>query len=232
MIQLKQKIIVAIDGFSSCGKSSFAKLLSKELNYIYIDSGAMYRAVALFALRSKLISETLVVKKDLIDRLNEIDIRFEKTPEGIITTLNGQGVEMEIRGTEVSNIVSVISKIKEVRAHLVIIQKKMGAEKAIVMDGRDIGTVVFPQAEIKIFMKAEVSVRAKRRYEELIEKGIPASFESIIKNIVERDTQDINRTESPLLQANDAFVLDNSYMNFAEQMEWFLEVLKNNKLLQ
>jgi cytidylate kinase len=226
MIHLKRKIIIAIDGFSSCGKSSFAKLLANELNYIYIDSGAMYRAVALFALRSNLISEKIVAKKELIDRLPEIDIRFQKTPDGIVTILNGNEIEKEIRGPVVSEVVSEISKIKEVRAHLVLIQRRMGTEKGIVMDGRDIGTVVFPKAEVKIFMKAEVSVRAKRRFEELKEKGIPASLESITKNICERDNLDINRSESPLKQADDALLLDNSYMTFAEQMVWFISVLK------
>jgi CMP/dCMP kinase len=232
MIQLKKKIIVAVDGYSSCGKSSFAKLLSKELNYIYLDSGAMYRAVALFALKSNLISKKIVAKQYLIEKLNEIDIRFEKKGSGIITILNGIDVEMDIRGAEVSNIVSEISKIKEVRAYLVLIQKKIGRGKGIVMDGRDIGTIVFPKAELKIFMKADVGIRAKRRFEELLEKGIPTSLENITKNIIERDNEDINRVESPLRQADDALVLDNSYMNFTEQMEWFVSVLKRKNLLK
>jgi cytidylate kinase len=232
MIHLKRKIVIAIDGFSSCGKSSFAKLLSKELNYIYIDSGAMYRAVALFALRSKLIADKVVAQNDLVERLSDIDIEFKKNPDGIITILNGEDIEQEIRGAAVSDVVSEISKIKEVRTLLVQIQKRMGLEKGIVMDGRDIGTVVFPKAELKIFMKAEVSVRAKRRFDELIEKGIPASLESITKNISERDNLDITREVSPLLQAEDALLLDNSYMTFAEQMEWFITALKNKNLLQ
>jgi cytidylate kinase len=232
MIHLKRKIVIAIDGFSSCGKSSFAKLLSKKLNYIYIDSGAMYRAVALFALRSKLIADKVVAQNDLVERLSDIDIEFKKNPDGIITILNGEDIEQEIRGAAVSDVVSEISKIKEVRTLLVQIQKRMGLEKGIVMDGRDIGTVVFPKAELKIFMKAEVSVRAKRRFDELIEKGIPASLESITKNISERDNLDINREVSPLLQAEDALLLDNSYMTFAEQMEWFITALKNKNLLQ
>jgi cytidylate kinase len=232
MIHLKRKIVIAIDGFSSCGKSSFAKLLSKELNYIYIDSGAMYRAVALFALRSKLIADKVVAQNDLVERLSDIDIEFKKNPDGIITILNGEDIEQEIRGAAVSDVVSEISKIKEVRTLLVQIQKRMGLEKGIVMDGRDIGTVVFPKAELKIFMKAEVSVRAKRRFDELIEKGIPASLESITKNISERDNLDINREVSPLMQAEDALLLDNSYMTFAEQMTWFMTALKNKNLLQ
>ena len=232
MIHLKRKIIVAIDGFSSCGKSSYAKLLSKELNYIYIDSGAMYRAVTLFALQSGLVSEVSVSRNELTNRLSEIDIQFKKTNEGIITLLNGNDIEKEIRGIEVTNFVSEISKIKEVRSYLVKIQKKIGEKKGIVMDGRDIGTVVFPEAELKIFMKAEVSVRAKRRYHELIEKAMPVSLESITNSIIERDNQDINRTESPLRQAGDAIVLDNSYMSFEEQMDWFIAILKDKNLLQ
>jgi CMP/dCMP kinase len=232
MIELKNKIVIAIDGFSSCGKSSFAKLIAKKLGYIYIDSGAMYRAVALFAIRNKFITDGQVQTQQLIQKLNDIQISFVTTPIGIATFLNGENIEMDIRGVEVSGIVSKVSKIKEVRLHLVKLQKHMGENKGIVMDGRDIGTVVFPDAEVKLYMKADAAVRAKRRYDELAEKGIPASLESIILNIEERDHQDINREVSPLRQADDAIVLDNSFMTFDEQMQWFLGVLRNKELLK
>jgi CMP/dCMP kinase len=232
MIELKRKVIIAIDGFSSCGKSSFAKLIAKQLNYIYLDSGAMYRAVALFAIRNNLIRKDLVETDKLINRLNEIHISFIKDSIGIATLLNGENIEMDIRGVEVSGVVSKVSKIKEIRLHLVELQKKMGQNKGIVMDGRDIGTVVFPDAEIKIYMKADASVRAKRRFDELVEKGIPASLEAITKNIEERDYQDIHREVSPLRQADDAFVMDNSLMTFDLQMQWFYDVLKSKDLLK
>lgn len=232
MHELKQKIVIAIDGFSSCGKSSFAKLIAKKLAYIYIDSGAMYRAVALFAIRNKLIRNGQVDIDNLIKRLHEIHISFINYPIGVATFLNGDNIEMDIRGAEVSGVVSKVSKIKEVRLHLVELQKKMGRDKGIVMDGRDIGTVVFPDAEIKIFMKADPAVRAKRRFDELVEKGIPASLTSITKNIEERDYQDIHRDISPLRQADDASVLDNSYMTFDEQMEWFNNLLKSKDVLK
>jgi CMP/dCMP kinase len=231
MIELKRKIVIAIDGFSSCGKSSFAKLIAKELNYIYIDSGAMYRAVALFAIRNKLYRNEQVETDLLISRLQEIHISFSIGKDGITTLLNGENIEMDIRGAAVSGVVSKVSKIKEVRLHLAELQKNMGQHKGIVMDGRDIGTVVFPDAEVKIYMRADVAVRAKRRFDELIEKGIPASLESITKNIEERDYQDIHREVSPLRQAEDAFVLDNSNLTFDQQMNWFYDVLKSKDLL-
>jgi CMP/dCMP kinase len=232
MIELKRKITIAIDGFSSCGKSSFAKLISKKLGYIYIDSGAMYRAVALFAIRNKLFSNSQVKTELLIPRLAEIQIAFKNTDSGIITLLNNENIEMHIRGAEVSGAVSEVSKIKEVRSHLVELQKRMGKEKGIVMDGRDIGTVVFPDAEVKIYMTADPAVRAKRRFDELNEKGIPSSLELIIQNIKERDENDINREVSPLRQAVDALILDNSYMTFEEQMDWFINILKSKDLLK
>jgi cytidylate kinase len=232
MIELKRKITIAIDGFSSCGKSSFAKLIARKLGYIYIDSGAMYRSVALFAIRNNLFVNGQVNTELLIPRLPEIHISFKNSDSGIITLLNDENIEMYIRGAEVSSVVSKVSKIKEVRHHLVELQKKMGREKGIVMDGRDIGTVVFPDAEVKIYMKADATVRAKRRYDELVEKGIPSSLESIIKNIEERDLQDITREVSPLRQADDAMVLDNSYMTFDQQMEWFMNILKSKDLLK
>jgi cytidylate kinase len=231
MIHLKQKIIVAIDGFSSCGKSSFAKLIARNLDYIYLDSGAMYRAVALFGLDNGLIDGQLVDKKQLIDHLTEIEIEFIKSGIELNTHLNGKNVELLIRGVEVSSVVSEVSKIAEVRRRLVQLQQNMGSESGIVMDGRDIGTVVFPQAEIKIFMEADVLVRAQRRYSELKEKGIQASLDEIIQNIENRDYQDVHRKISPLRRANDAYTLNNSYLTFQEQMDWFTNLLKKKNLL-
>lgn len=231
MIDLKEKIIIAVDGFSSCGKSSFAKLIASELNYIYIDSGAMYRAVALHALRNNIVHNDFIDEGALKNKLQDIQISFKKTEKGIITLLNGENIEIYIRGAEVSGTVSKVSKIKEVREHLVGLQKDMGKEKGIAMDGRDIGTVVFPDAEIKIYMLADVAVRAKRRYDELIENGIPADLDSITRNIEERDYEDIHREVSPLKQANDAFVLNNSYMTFEEQMGWFYNILISKDLI-
>lgn len=231
-MDLNQKIVIAIDGFSSCGKSSFAKLIAKKLGYIFIDTGAMYRAVSLYTLQNKLITDNQVNTKQLLTVLGNIDIEFRLVEDRVTTFLNGTNVEDEIRGVEVSNLVSEVSKIKKVREFLVRSQQAMGKNKGIVMDGRDIGTVVFPDAEIKIYMTASADVRAKRRYNELTEKGINVSFEEIKKNIEERDFSDINRDESPLKQAKDAFVLDNSYMTFEEQMEWFTAILSSKGYMQ
>jgi CMP/dCMP kinase len=231
MIKLNSKVIIAIDGFSSCGKSSFAKLIAMQLGYIYLDSGAMYRAVALYAMRHKLIHGNDVDAEGLTSNLTEIEIGFTKDRTGFYTILNGENVEREIRGPSVSSSVSTVSKIKQVRERLVQIQQKMGENKGIVMDGRDIGTVVFPKAEIKIFMVADTKVRALRRYEELISKGIDSKIEDITLNIEERDFQDMHRDISPLIRAEDALVLDNSYMTFDQQMIWFENLLKGKDLL-
>jgi CMP/dCMP kinase len=222
-------IIIAVDGYSSCGKSTFAKRIANELGYIYIDSGAMYRAVALFCLRNSIISGDKVDVTRLKKELVHIHIEFTKnnTTNKVCTCLNGENVEELIRGVEVSGAVSYISKIKEVRKRLVQIQRKLGEEKRIVMDGRDIGTTVFPEAELKIFMIADVDVRANRRYEELKEKGLDVSFEDIKKNIEQRDYNDVHREVSPLKQAANAKVLDNSYMTVDEQMKWFEKELKS-----
>jgi cytidylate kinase len=231
-MKLKHKIVVAIDGFSSCGKSTYAKLIAKELNYIFIDTGAMYRSASLFALRSNLVERKTINVSLLIKKLNEIKIAFKHTADGkTCTFLNNENVEDAIRGVEVSKLVSEISAIKEVRKHMVSLQQEMGREKAIVMDGRDIGTVVFPDAEIKIYMTASTDVRAKRRYDELITKGLTVSLEEIRRNIEERDTMDMNREESPLRKAGDAIELDNSYMTIDEQMLWFKQLLADKKLL-
>lgn len=231
MINTTRDIIIAVDGFSSCGKSSFARLIAKEMQYLYLDSGAMYRAVALFGIRNELITGEEIREDELVARLPEIRITFERKGDDYLTLLNGEDVEMAIRGVEVSSIVSQVSKIAEVRKYLVDLQQKMGGQKRIVMDGRDIGTVVFPEAECKIFMKANVCVRAQRRFDELKAKGIEASLETITRNIEDRDYHDLHREVSPLRMAHDARVLDNSYMTFEEQMEWFTELLNRKKLL-
>lgn len=232
MKQLKEKIIIAIDGYSSCGKSSFAKLIADDLGYLYIDSGAMYRAVTLFALRQKLISEDIVNAERLIRNLHQINISFVTNKEENYTILNDENIENKIRNIEVSSVVSEISKIPEVRERLVQIQREIGKEKGIVMDGRDIGTVVFPEAEMKIFMTADIRIRAKRRYDELKAKGIPESLEEIESNIKDRDYKDMNREISPLRKAEDALVLDNSNMTIEEQMLWIKKELSTKGLLK
>lgn len=218
-----RKIVIAIDGFSSCGKSTMAKDLAREVGYIYVDTGAMYRSVTLYALRNNLFDEEGKVKEEeLISKLDDINICFklnEQTgrPD---TYLNGERVEGLIRSLEVSQKVSPIAAIPAVREKLVKEQQKMGEDKGIVMDGRDIGTVVFPKAELKVFVTASAEVRAQRRYDELKAKGMPACFDDILKNVQERDYIDSHRATSPLRQADDALVLDNSNMTIAEQKEW------------
>lgn len=231
MLQLTKKIIVAVDGFSSGGKSSFAKLIARNLDYVYLDSGAMYRAVSLYGIQKGIISEGKISKQSLIEELPNIEIRFQKEGEELITFLNGEPVELLIRGVEVSSVVSEVSKFAEVRQGLVQLQQELGKEKGLVMDGRDIGTVVFPEAECKIFMQADAAVRAKRRFDEMQEKGIEASLEEITRNIETRDYQDIHRDISPLRKAKDAHVLDNSRMDFNEQMIWFIDLLEQKELL-
>lgn len=226
-----KKIVIAIDGFSSCGKSTFAKMIAKELDYIFIDTGAMYRSVSLYALRNNMVNNKVIDIGLLISKLNDIKISFKHSDGKICTYLNNENVEDAIRGVEVSQLVSEISTIKEVRMHLVAQQQEMGREKGIVMDGRDIGTVVFPDAEIKIFMTASTAVRTQRRYDELTAKGISVSPEEIRKNIEERDYMDINREESPLRKAADAIELDNSCLTFEQQMQWFKNILAHKNLL-
>ncbi|HKM92860.1 MAG TPA: (d)CMP kinase [Prolixibacteraceae bacterium] len=222
------KIIIAVDGHSSCGKSTLSKQLAQKLRYNYIDTGAMYRAVTLFALRNKLIINKEVNTERLIQKLPEIKITFtyNEKEEKSDTILNGENIENEIRQLEVSNYVSPVATIKEVRQAMVKLQKAMGIEKGIVMDGRDIGTVVFPKAELKIFMTASDEVRAQRRFDELTNKGLQVTFDEVLKNIVERDHIDSTRTESPLHKANDAIVLDNSNLTRDEQLEWVLNKVK------
>jgi len=224
----KKKLIIAIDGFSSCGKSTVAKDLAKKLNYIYIDSGAMYRAVTLFCLRNNIINDNNIDEQKLKSLINNIKITFKynsKTgqPE---TFLNGNNVEDEIRNVEVSENVSPISKIKFVRENLVKQQQELGKNKAIVMDGRDIGTTVFPNADLKIFMTADVDVRAQRRFKELSEKGQNVSIEEIRNNIKNRDYLDQNREVSPLKRADDALILDNGHLTKEEQLAWILDKIE------
>jgi len=224
-----KNITIAIDGHSSCGKSTLAKSLARELEYIYIDSGAMYRAVTLFALRNGLIvNREILNKEELIERIEEVKITFEwdSKTEKNITFLNEENIEDEIRRTEVSNNVSPISTIPEVRKEMVKQQRENGKDKGIVMDGRDIGTVVFPDAELKIFMTASPEIRAKRRYVELKEKGVKVDFDEILANVEERDNIDSTREASPLKKADDALVLDNSNLNREEQLEWALNKAK------
>jgi len=223
MIQLKHPLIIAIDGHSSCGKSSFAKAVAKELGYLYIDSGAMYRAVTLYAIRNGLIKNRQPDLAAIEEHLPVIRVDFRYNTDAILyeTFLNGENVEALIRNMEVSENVSEISKIKSVRSHLVALQREIGKKKGIVMDGRDIGTVVFPDADVKIFMTASLEVRAMRRYKELQEKNIPASLEEIKENLAQRDFIDQNREESPLRKADDAIALDNSNMTPVQQMQWF-----------
>jgi cytidylate kinase len=222
-------MIIAIDGFSSCGKSTFAKAIAERLDYAYIDTGAMYRAVTLFALQNHLIKDDVIDIQALLSRLDDIAVTFRRntaTRQNEIL-LNGECVENAIRTIEVSGKVSEISAIKEVRTKLVSLQQEMGKNKSIVMDGRDIGTAVFPQADIKIFMTARDEVRVQRRYDELVRKGMAASREEIKENITHRDYIDQHREENPLKQAADAIVLDNSDMTPQQQMEWFEERFKN-----
>mgnify|MGYP000763958409 FL=1 len=221
----KHKIIIAIDGFSSCGKSTFAKAIARELGYIFIDTGAMYRAVTLYALEHGAIRSGIVDEDAVVRLLDQIAITFRFNPERGASDIyvNGDLVEGKIRTIEVSNCVSRVSSIRQVREKLVAMQQAMGRQRGVVMDGRDIGTVVFPNAEMKIFMTADPEVRARRRYDELQAKGDSVSLEEIRANIVARDKADMTRAISPLRQADDAVVLDNSHMTVEEQMTWFME---------
>lgn len=225
---MDRKIVIAIDGFSSCGKSTFAKAIAKRLGYLYIDSGAMYRAVTLELLRRGLIKDGVVDTSTLDSILKEINIGFsyDSSRNGYVTTLNGEVVEDEIRSTQVANHVSLVAAIPAVRTRLVELQRELGKQKGIVMDGRDIGTVVFPNAELKIFMTANPIVRAQRRLKELQGKGLNVTLDEVLKNIEERDYIDQNRDVAPLRQADDALVLDNTNMTVDEQMEWVEDMVK------
>ena len=220
-----KKIVIAIDGFSSCGKSTFAKAIAARLGYIFIDTGAMYRAVTLYALEQGAILDGKVDEAAVVALLPEVNISFRFNAERGASDVyvNGELAEGKIRSIEVSNCVSSVSSIREVREKLVAMQQQMGRERGVVMDGRDIGTVVFPDAELKIFMTAEPKVRAERRYAELTAKGDKVTMEEILENVISRDKADMERAISPLRQAEDAVVLDNSYMTVEEQMAWFME---------
>ena len=221
----KQKIVIALDGFSSCGKSTFAKAIAARLGYIFIDTGAMYRAVTLYALEQGAIVEGKVDEAAVVDLLPEVNITFKFNAERGASDIyvNGEHAEDKIRTIEVSSCVSSVSSIREVREKLVAMQQQMGRERGVVMDGRDIGTVVFPDAELKIFMTADAQVRADRRYAELTAKGDNVTMEEILENVISRDKADMERAISPLRQAEDAVVLDNSHMSVEEQMAWFME---------
>ena len=219
-----KKIIIALDGHSSCGKSTMAKALAKKIGYIYVDTGAMYRTVTLFALRNGVFNGTALDAARLEALLPQVNVSFVLDPETNLplACLNGEIVEQEIRTMEVSSRVSPIAALPFVRTLLTKMQQQMGEAKGIVMDGRDIGTAVFPQAELKIFVTASAEVRAQRRYDELTAKGEQVTFEEILKNVQERDYIDSHREVAPLKQADDALVLDNSNMTREEQNEWLM----------
>jgi cytidylate kinase len=225
---MTRKLIIAIDGYSSCGKSTFAKAIARELDYIYIDSGAMYRAVTLYCLRKGYAGREELKTANILNDIKIIDISFVYNPDisEYETYLNSENVEKEIRGIEVSSHVSRISQIPEVRDRMVELQRQIGVFKGIVMDGRDIGTVVFPDADLKIFMTASVDIRAKRRFDELRAKNIHVDFEEIRNNIIARDIADENRDMSPLRKAPDAIVLDNSRMTVSQQMDWVMDIIR------
>ena len=213
-----KKIIVAIDGYSSCGKSTMAKELAKNVGYVYVDTGAMYRAVSLFGLRNGIITDDTIDETRLQQAMHNIQISFKTNAAGKQETyLNGENVESLIRTLEVANGASRVSAIGFVRRELVRQQQRMGIDKGIVMDGRDIGTVVFPDAELKVFVTASPEVRAQRRYDELQAKGQPEAYDAVLANVKERDYRDTHRAESPLRQADDAVLIDNSHMTKAEQ---------------
>ena len=221
-----KKITIAIDGHSSCGKSTMAKDLAREVGYVYVDTGAMYRCVTLFALRNGLFAaDGSIDEAGLRSRMNDIHISFKFNPEAgrPDTYLNGELVERDIRTMEVSNHVSPIATLGFVREAMVAQQQEMGRGGGVVMDGRDIGTVVFPNAELKIFVTASAEVRAQRRYDELKAKGMEADYADILKNVQERDYIDSHREVSPLRQADDALLLDNSHMTIDEQNQWLME---------
>ena len=226
---MNKKITIAIDGFSSTGKSTLAKQLANHLGYVYVDTGAMYRAVTFFAMQNKFISADFFDKESLINNLSSIKLQFKFNADlGFAEMyLNDVNVETEIRTIEVSRFVSKVAEVSEVRAKLVEQQKEMGKDKGIVMDGRDIGIVVFPDAELKIFMTSSAMTRAQRRYDELVSKGDEVTFEEVLKNVEERDYIDTHRDDSPLIMADDAIEIDNSHLNRKEQFELVLELVND-----
>lgn len=223
------KITVAIDGYSSCGKSTIAKALAQKLGYNYIDTGAMYRAVTLYCLKNNIIKSSKIDLPKLLDSLNHITVSFDYNTQTKVSEvfLNGEHVEREIRTMEVANNVSMISSIKEVREKMVLIQREIGKHKGVVMDGRDIGTHVFPDAELKLFMTADTDVRTQRRLDELSSKGEYHSFEDVKQNLLKRDYDDTHRKENPLRQAKDAVILDNTDLNKEEQLEFVIKLIND-----
>ena len=217
-----RKITIAIDGYSSCGKSTIARALAERLSYNYVDTGAMYRAVTLYALRNGLINGKQLDTEGLIEQLDTLDIQFFFNPETRVSEilLNGENVENYIRQMDVNDWVSQVSAVAEVRRKMVRLQQEMGKGKGVAMDGRDIGTDVFPDAELKIFMTAEPEIRARRRFEELVMKNIPSTIEMVKANLLARDTEDMTRAESPLRKAKDAIILDNSHLSREQQLEY------------
>ena len=227
-----KKINIAVDGFSSCGKSTIAKGLAKKLGYTYIDSGAMYRAIALYAIGKGWVTETEIDETLLLAHISDINLSFQTNDLGQQETfLNGKNVENEIRTLEVANGASRVSAIGFVRKELVRQQQEMGREKGVVMDGRDIGTVVFPDAELKIFLTATPEIRAKRRFDEMVAKGENPRFEDVLENLKERDLRDTTRSESPLYKADDAVELDNSNFTIEEQLDWAIQKVENLLLI-
>jgi cytidylate kinase len=225
-------ITIAIDGYSSCGKSTIAKALAAKLGYSYVDTGAMYRAVTLYCIERGLIKDHAFVEHEVVRALDEIHLTFRFNPntKSSETFLNGRNIEKEIRSLLVSSNVSPISKIHDVRVHLVALQREMGKNKAVVMDGRDVGTNVFPDAELKIFMTADPDVRAHRRYDELAAKGIKVTFEEVRENLISRDHEDTHRKENPLIKADDAVVLDNTDLDRQEQLDFVMKLVEELKI--
>ncbi|MFD2603348.1 (d)CMP kinase [Flavobacterium suzhouense] len=225
---MDKKITIAIDGFSSTGKSTLAKQLARQLGYVYVDTGAMYRAVTLYAMRNGFITEGAFDREGLIESLDNITLRFVYNPELELAEmfLNGENVEKQIRTLEVSKLVSYVAEVHEVRVKLVEQQKHMGDHKGVVMDGRDIGTVVFPDAELKIFMNSAPEVRAQRRFKELTGLGQVVTYDDVYKNVVERDHVDTHRKDSPLVKADDAIEMDNSNISKQEQLDKVLVLAK------
>ena len=225
---MSKRIIIAVDGYSSCGKSTLAKGLAKELGYVYVDTGAMYRAVTLYCLENHIIQDDNLHEESLKFAMHDIQIGFRYDPllNSNVTLLNGKDVEDKIRTMKVSQFVSQVSALKFVREDMVHLQRQIGKEKGVVMDGRDIGTVVFPKAELKIFLIAKPEIRAKRRFDELNAKGYDVSFEEILENINHRDNYDTSRKESPLRKALDAIELDNSFINQSQQLDKVLTLAR------
>jgi cytidylate kinase len=226
-------ITIAIDGYSSCGKSTIAKAIAAKMGYSYVDTGAMYRAVTLYCIEHGVIKDRAFNENEIVRSLEDIHLSFKFNPntKSSETFLNGKNVEKEIRSMIVSASVSPVSKIHDVRVHLVALQREMGKNKGVVMDGRDIGTNVFPDAELKIFMTADPDVRTHRRYDELAAKGVKITFEEVRENLISRDHEDTHRKENPLVQAPDAIVLDNTDLTREEQLDFVMKLVEDLKMV-